>query len=373
MNKFKNKHVIIGHGKHVFTNLYIDVLVNKANVDQDKLVFLTIDSDAETDLPSNVRVSCVSYDRALLSQLSEAKSFTLISFTSTNSFVVKDIYDFEKDLIKKVRIYLTDDELDRWKKIKQQKGVIAESKKLHISSDVVELLPRIKTFITLDKAFRGALSDVLGRDDFNIINVRDPFATMPVEHTDKLNDLFEMKLIHDKPENRILLGSKRERFTLKQLISLIKSFNKQGILNDYKFLLFHHDKVKFTRILIDLYCLYLRYVKKSIVTISYPTVTNSLTYTCMIMSCSHFILQPRGGISSARQYMTNGRGIVCVSEGSPNDRELSYGLGLDLIRFSSFDDLAKKIKNNNVDIEENKIKMREELSSYFKLLKSSYC
>jgi hypothetical protein len=368
---FTNQHLVIGDSNSIFISLYIDVLVNRCHIKQDKIVFVTLDSELNNTLPKNIDIKFITYTDCPTESLATADSITLMSFHKGNSFVVKNLYALNQDLLSKVHIYLTDDEVARWRKIKKKKGRIVPDNKL-IGSNDVEMLPYLKSFITSERAFRKPLNEVLGRNNFRIIDVRDPFSTMPVAQTDKFNEILEMDSVHDQPEKKILIGSKRGSFSFREVRQLLNSLNKQSLLEEYKFIFFTEKRRLRVRILTDLYCQYLRHIKKVLVDVSCPMVTNSLTYTSLIMSCSHFILQGRGGMSSVRGYISNGRGVVCVQKNTPNHFELTHGLELEVISYTSFDNLAQQIDSSDVDIQHNMRKMTATLDRYYQELKNLY-
>ncbi|MGR5133190.1 hypothetical protein [Vibrio alfacsensis] len=364
------KHAIVGFSEHVFANLYLDVLVNKCGVSANNLIFITLDATGK-ECDSDI-VEKVSFDSLSWKELESFETLTFMSLNSLNSHYVDKIFKYSNVFCEKVYIYLTDDELDRWNISKKRNGIIYADKKLNISESCVNVIPNIRAFITLGKAFRDSLEDTLGRSDFRIIEGRDPFGTMPVRHIECLEKIYNLNTHHDSPEMSLLIGSKQGVFSVGQVIKIIEAFHREKLLDKFKFHVFTNKNNKKFRVLIDLYCLYLRKIKKARVDVGFPTATNSLTYTNIVMSCSYLLLQGRGGISTARTYLRLCRGSVAVLNETPNKRELVDGLGLDVISYHDFDDLVEKIKTQKVDIIQNAKKMESDLLKSYASLNELY-
>ena len=62
---YLEKHVIVGKSNHVFTNLYIDVLVTGCGLQSSKFVFLTLDDEDNFTLPAYIKIPIVSYNRLM--------------------------------------------------------------------------------------------------------------------------------------------------------------------------------------------------------------------------------------------------------------------------------------------------------------------
>lgn len=364
------KHAIIADFGHVFTQLYCDVLSKKCNINMDLFLFIHLSQEGRV---KEGDVNILESRDVDFDVFSDIETITFISLNPSNSSFIEELFTYSTEAISKTHIYVTDDELDRWRRCQLEHNEIVADTKYFISDSCVKVIPKVVNFIALDLAFKEPLEAVLGRDDFKIINARDPFWSMPTAHVELLGNILNLNTRHDITENSILIGSKRGVFGLLDVISIIQSFYKSGILSKYKFHLFTYKKKKSLRVLIDLYCMYVRIFKREIVDIGYPVAMNSLAYTNIVMSCSHFIMQGRGGISTARSYLRYGRGVIAVKSSTPNKRELVDALGVNALVYNSYDELAELIKNTEVDVIENQNKMKLDLERSYAELKKLYC
>ncbi len=350
---FKNKHLIVASSNNIFTRLYIDMLINTIGVDAKKLSFISLDDGIHSDIVHEYSIFCNYYKNNTVEELSKAKTITFMSLHKFNSPMIKDLLDFDENLTQKIYIHSSEDELNRWVLTKQKYGKLVSTKKNLVGDTCLSVLPRLTNFITA-QAFRKEMEYVLERKDFTIINARDAFSVMPVQVLTKFQKLYQETSTNTAPDKKILIGVKRNVFSLFEVISILKNMEKQGIITKYKYMIFSYKNRLYFRILLDMYSLYLRHIKKKIVDISYPTVTNSVTYNSLIASCSDIILQKRGSMTTVKEFIRMGRGIVHVKEGTRNELELTQTIGVDVVKYTSFSNLAKNIKMNTVDIQENK-------------------
>ncbi len=77
------------------------------------------------------------------------------------------------------------------------------------------------------------------------------------------------------------------------------------------------------------------------------------------MSCTHLVLQPRGGASTARQLMKWGQGKVYVAKGSHNELFFKDAQNVELCSFSTFDELASSL-GKQIDVNANASKINAE-------------
>ncbi|SHI42700.1 hypothetical protein VA7868_03689 [Vibrio aerogenes CECT 7868] len=369
---FENKNIIVGKSNHVFTNLYIDMLIHNCHIHPDNLGLITLDDEKNTCLPAEHDIFIDYYKNYQLQELSTAKTITFISLNAYNSFLIQALLDFSGVNADKIYIHLTEDELSRWKETHEQYGEIRETKKNSVSSCCLSVLPRIKHFIASEQAFRPEMEILLKRTDFTIVDARDAFSVMPVQLLNKFRELYSEQTQHTQPENKILIGAKRGVFKYLEIISFLRALDKAGILRDYKYMIFTYEKRKFFRVMIDLYCLYLRHIRKTIIDISYPTVTNSVTYNALLVSCSHIILQPRGSMTSVKEFIKMGRGVVHVEKDTRNHLELTLSVGVDVAAYSDPAELAENIKNNHIDIHANQLKVTQRFKDSFAKLNALY-
>lgn len=365
---FEDKNVIIGYSNHPFANLYIDMLLHSCDIASDRICMITLDDEINDTLPSEHKIYIDYYKNHSIGSLSSAKTITFISLKSNNSFLLKELLENSEDVANKIYVHLTEDEMSRWVQTKRKYGKIIITKKNFVSDNCLYVLPKLKNFIASEKAFRDDLEEALGRNDFNIIDARDAFSVMPTLLLDKFRALYHDDSKNTLPENKILIGGKRGAFPFREIVAILNSLDKQGILLKNKYMVFTYEKRKLFRVMLDLYCLYLRHIKKKIIDISYPTVTNSVTYNSLVMSCSHIILQKRGSMTAVKEFVRLGRGVVHVENGTRNERELTQSIDIDVARYSNLAELAKNIEDNNIDIRDNQRRIEERfMDSYHKL------
>lgn len=368
---FKDKHLIIAMANNIFTSLYIDMLINNVGVNAGDLAFVSLDNGDVTALSSKYKVLSGYVRDFSVGDFAQAKTITFISLYKSNSFLVRELLDYQLELIDKIYVYLTEDELDRWVATKVKYGKLVVTKRNFVESSCIEVLPKLKNFIVAE-SFSDELEYVLEHNNFNIINARDAFSVLPVKLLARFEALYEDQSPNTLPEKKVLIGAKRHVFTLSEVLSFLRAMEKVGALLDYKYMIFTYKKRKFFRILIDFYCLYLRHIKRKNIDISYPTTSNSVTYLALVASCSDLILQRRGSMTTVREYLKMGRGVIHVKEGTRNLNELTKTIGVDVAKYSTFEELAKNIKENNIDIQKNKKIAQQYFKNCYELLGKIY-
>jgi hypothetical protein len=366
-----NKVIVIGKSQHVFTKLYIDLLIFHCEVESEDIVFLTLDNCSE-ELDRDTSVIKRTYTDFAISDIEQARNITFISLNKENSFLVDELLSSREENIDKTFIHMTEDELSRWVKTKEKYGFLKVDKKNFMSENCLSSLKKVKKFISSDEAFRKEMVDCLGRDDFEIINARDAFSVLPSRVLSDFAALYKEKNRHNNPENKILIGGKRNVFKLSDVISILKELEKKGVLLEYKYMIFTYHKRKYFRILLDLYCVYLRHIKRKNIDISYPTVTNSITYNSLIMSCSHFILQDRGSMTTVKEFIRMKRGYVHVRTGSRNQREITDTIKIDVEQYQDYHSLVDNIVNPKYDIDENSKIINEHFERSYATLSDLY-
>ncbi|MFA0508764.1 MULTISPECIES: hypothetical protein [unclassified Vibrio] len=364
----QEKHLIVGYSSHIFVNLYIDMLINKCAIHKKNLYFLTLDNN----VIKNSIIESKYYKDFSLEEISSAKSITFISLNKNNSFLFNDICSFNETSIEKIYVHLTEDELTRWVKTKSKNGFLKVTPRNYMSDDCITVLKKIRNFIAAEKAFNQDLQYVLERSDFNITDARDAFSVMPTKELEKFQELYKLKSQAINPEEKILIGAKRGVFTLSETISILNDLDKKGALLDYKYMIFTYNKRRKYRILLDVYCAYLRFFKRKNIDISFPTVTNGVTYNALVMSCNHIILQDRGSMTTIKEYIRMERGIVHVRDKSRNYRELTETIGVQVESYQNFSELASNIVNSKINIKENSLLVVNFFNKSFERLRKVY-
>ncbi|MCV5640750.1 hypothetical protein OFN49_38285, partial [Escherichia coli] len=73
---------------------------------------------------------------------------------------------------------------------------------------------------------------------FNFIDGRDAFKSLPSKLWEELSNLYDGNSSHTKPENRILLGGKKEVFSLSDVISIINFLIFKSKIDNLKLMVF---------------------------------------------------------------------------------------------------------------------------------------
>jgi hypothetical protein len=131
---------------------------------------------------------------------------------------------------------------------------------------------------------------------------------------------------------------------------MLFSLCQNNVGESYKILIMWHKKHRKQRMLLDLYITWLRHIKRQTIDISYVTALSPVAYTSLISSCSHIVLQRRGGASTVRSYLKLGKGIICIPKSSENEFGFKDALGLDIVSFESTDELILGILNSKIDV-----------------------
>lgn len=369
--KFNDKNIIVGFSNHIFVNLYINTLVSKCGIDKSDICFVTLDDTTESE-SSRIGIETYNHTDCPLDEFTSCKTITFMSLGIFNSFLIRKIFEHSAKMIEKTFIHLTDDEVARWVKVKNKTGKLIVNKRSNIDADCIYVIDNAINYIAPNEPFHSSLKFVLGRDNFKLFDGRDAFKTMPTELWDKFTTLYQGDKEHSKPEDRILIGAKRGAFSLLDTISILQNLQAEGVLPKYKCMVFIDKKHKSHRVCIDLYLAYLKHIKKCDVDISFPTPVNNITYNALIMSCSHLILQGRGSMTTARCFISQGRGIVHVLSDSPNEIELTRSEGVKVASFNNFKKLAGNIKNNSINISHNQEKISNSYTLKYEVLSHIY-
>ncbi len=355
---FNDKHVFFISDRDKFFYLHADALINKSEVKVENIcaiVYSTCKGGVANlnELKKLEGVTYFEYEENYVEFISTAKNLTFMSLHECNSGIAKKIIDSNEDVLNRLYLFLTDDEVDRWNKTYLKYNKLTVNKRRYISSDDVYVLKKIKNFIASKETFEEKLKLILNREDINVVDSSLIFDILPTQISKELEQVVHSSNVWSKSEKKILIGSKPRAFSIRQIINIISSCCKAELYNEFSFLLLWPAKKGVRRIIIDLYLLYLRYFKKITVNLSYVTALSPLAYNTLVSSCSHFILQNRGGVSTARLYLKWGQGVVCIDESAENVDMFIDAMNLDVITFASFNELAYKIKQCEIDVARN--------------------
>lgn len=351
---FKNKHVFIFGNNDKFFYLQADALITKANIEPSELCAIVLNYSSKHSFEGLKKVAGVTYFKysdKILESIAESKSITTISLNSKNSNVIRQIIDFDCRLINRLYLFITDDEVDRWSSLFHEKGrFVVDNKKL-IDHDVIEVLSKIKNVIASKATFEPLITSMLNRK-INFIDCGIIFDTLPVELNSKLTSLFsDVKPTEDL---KLLYGTKGMPIgALSGLFSLCSNLVLDK--SQLSFVLLSQNPLKV--LLIELIRVYFYFIKNKRINFDYINPTDPLTYTCIVMSCSHIILQGRGGASTAKAFAKLARGVICIENDTHNSHFFENSYNQQILKYNSIEGLAKKIVTSNVDKNENKLQL----------------
>jgi len=362
MSTFKNKHVFFIGDNDKFFALQADSLIKKANINASNLSVIVLRYSNKDNFDSLNKIKGISYTRYnenLIPSIAQAKTLTSMSLSSKNAWLLRKLLDFSPTLKEKLYIFITDDEVERWNNIYKKHGKLIASTTL-VSNDDISVLKEIKYFIANKKTFEPIITKILQRQvsfiDCNII-----FDILPTDEHKKLASVL-LKIKPKKEKLKILYGSKKglpkkSIFDFYTLCSKIISPNKE-----LEFIIFSQPLRK--KILIALIIFILKLIKNKKITIHHLHPVDSLTYMVIIMSCTHIILQARGGASTARTYAKLGRGALCIEDKTHNSYFFENAYNINILKYDSIEKLAHQISNEYSNAETNQHQLEvDELKS----------
>jgi len=366
MKEISNKHVFICIGDDNFVQMFLDALLSKTNLNKDNFVIAVIPIEAGCSFKKVLDVEIIDYNDNLIPDLVNAKSLTFISLNNWNSRVLNKIIDYDNDVVSKIHIFVTDDEVERWRANFNKNGYLKEDKSQHISENVIKALSYKLNFIMPKGYFYDVISKILNQHG----NIENASSIFDILLTDQSKKLLQIVNSIPKDDKKILLGSKAGSFGFRATIKIFDSFYKLKMTDRYKFVCFNQGKHKIALIL---YVFLMKIFRKINIQIEFFPITDALTYNSMVSSISYFILQNRGGGTTARNFAKWGCGSLCIMKDSPNSNVFKDIYKIDIIDFEKYDEIANKIKDSHhIDIQQNRIKIMDEESRALEVLSNLY-
>ena len=367
MKDMLNKHIFMCIEYDNFIQLFVDALVSKTNLNKDNFAIVIIPLKPRYPFNKFLDVEFIDYNDHLIPDLVNAKSLTFISLNNWNSVVLNKIIDQDNKIVSKVNILITDDEVDRWNKNFNKNSYLKEDESQHISLEVIKALSYRLNFIMPHKYFYNVLKKILNIDETNVIDASIIFDMLLADQSEKLFQIVKSTYKEDK---KILIGSKANSFGFRATTKIFNSFYKSKMIHKYKFICLNQGVHKIALIL---YIFFMKVFKNVNLQLEFFPTTDSLTYNSMTSSISYFILQNRGGGSTARNYAKWGCGVLCTLKDSPNSQVLKDVFKIDLINFENYDEIANKIKDSqHIDVQQNRKKIMDEESRSIKVLSRIY-
>ncbi|NIY94219.1 hypothetical protein [Vibrio diazotrophicus] len=368
---FNDKHVFLITDRDKFLYLHLHTLIENNVLRKEDLIIIVLPSKKNecyfVNLSKLSGLKYLKYNDDLLSDITESRSLTVMSLSSINSDYVMKIIDKKNSFRKKIAIYITDDEVERWVLSKKKYGNISEDYSLLISKSTLDSLAVINNFMAPNIPFKRVLTDVLGRK----VNIIDACAVFNIMSNYSYEEMLKIENnIKDNSSTKILFSSKSIGYKkILHLFFLCKKISKAEGLFDI-FIFIENKRVSlFFYFVSTLVLVFFRNVR-----ITNFRHCNPLFYLSIVLSCHCFVLQNRGGGSTAIQYIKLKAGRVFVRDRSPNMEILSKYFELKLSAFNSINDLASQIikKEDSVDLSYNEQCINKKINNSFKNLKSYY-
>lgn len=369
---FQNKHVFIIGDIDSFFYLHIDALIEKAGISPDLFCAIVLNYSEKDNFDTLIKkddVSYFKYSDSLLPKITQAKSITTMSLFSLNSNVVNKIINTKNDVIDKLFIFITDDEVDRWKYVNEKNGELVKDVKNLISSDDIHVLKKIRYVIAKKETFEPLLLKILGRK-IQFIDCGIIFDTLPVNSHDKLESLL-LEHPNTTTSIRMLLGTKGVSIRTCLDFFIFNLMLPANIKTELSFIILNQSN-SLIRYLMESLRILIKLTKRNAVQVNYFSNTDALTYTSIVMSCTHILLQGRGGASTARTYAKLARGIICVRESTHNCHFFEKSYKIDLIKYSSLSELASKIMISKHDLISNSEKLKKSELDWVDTFKKLY-
>jgi len=365
----KNKHIFIITDIDKFFYLQANALIEKSKIKASSLCAIVIKGSGEDNFEKVKKVKGVEYiryDEKIIDDIIQAKTITSMSLSSYNSWLINKLIKTDESILDKYYIFITDDEVDRWKSICAKNGELIADDTKFMTKDDVEILKKVKNMIALKIVFEPVISKILNRK-INFINTGVIFDTLEFKKHLQLEALLSGYQVNN--EFKILYGTKG---VTKESIKEFYKFVSKLKLNNKKisFVIFARHPLKI--ILLELIRLYLRIFKNKNFGINYLNHTDPLTYTCIVMSCSHIILQDRGGASTAKLFAKLGRGALCIKNNIHNSYFFEKGHNLEILKYNSIEHLRDLIMQRDVDLEKNSKQIMKLEREWIKIFKTLY-
>ncbi|MEZ8511524.1 hypothetical protein AB6D22_11825 [Vibrio splendidus] len=367
---FLNKNIIVGFENHVFTKLYIDVLIRKCSIKEEDIVLISLSESDQIDHLKGTNVKLVNYRNVDLAALVSCKTVTSISLSLSNAPFLKSLLECSDKFIGKLYIHLTDDEVARWLKTIDKHGSLIQTRNNQINEDCLFVLSKVINFIAPEPYFRPSLEKILKRQELNFYDARDAFKSMPNELWDEFECMRSKFVEETQAENKILIGAKADSFTVLEILSIIYRLGMAGVLNQHKLLVFVKPKRVFSRLVIDTFLALFK--MKCVVDISYVTPTNNINYNALIMSCSDIILQGRGSMSTARSFISGGNGAIHVKVETPNFIEMTESEGISVNGYNTLAEIPQSFENKPKATDENQKIMKNRFLHKYQVLNKIY-
>ncbi|WP_417436014.1 hypothetical protein [Idiomarina abyssalis] len=371
---YKGKNLFFISNRDKFFKLQADSLVNKAGVRKDSIIAIVFEVDKEIEVTKIDGIEYVDFNVSDLNLMMEAKSFTFMSLNNWNAPIAEALINKDKRILQKLYIFITDDEVERWKINYQKNKCLTEDFNSNISKSCISVLQNVKNFIAPVPYFKELILKVLDRKDVEFINCSIIFEILPFEQSQLLRESTgrdESYLKNNK--KRVLIGTKS--YKIIPFLKVLNDFNRyQKSSGEAVELLVFQNLLN--RFLIDAFLLVRKLLRLKNTNVTYLSEMPPHLYSSLIGSCDYILLQDRGGASTARVFAKWGAGALLIKYGSPNYYFFKDVYKIDFISFDEKLKVSERIRHENLDTHSNSCKIIEEerrsIEIYRKLYDQEY-
>lgn len=350
---YKHKNIFFISDRDYFFQLQADALINKVGIEADSIlavVYKTGQGAVSSEKPRGIRY--IKYEDINLKDLLEAKSFTFISLNNWNSPIVEKLIDLNDCIIEKLYIFITDDEVERWRKNREENGVLSVDLNAHISESCIQVLKKVKFFIAPTPYFKPVISRALNRNALEFYNCSIIFDILPHEASGLLKKSLNVSGRNEpSQELRVLIGTKGVNwvFLLKIIWYFTKALRKRE-LNKVRILVLLEQK---NQKIIDRLLFLKRFLGVKVVDFTYLSRMPPHLYNATVASCDVILLQDRGGASTARLFCKWACGTLVIRKKTPNYFFFKDVYNIDFISFERLKEIPSLLKREKIDNEKN--------------------
>ena len=355
---FEGKHVFFISDRDRFFCLFGDALIAKLGLRAENVVAIVFKTDRQPMRSTRLAgASYLDYEGVEIDTLSEAKSVTFMSLNRWNSPIARRLIEADEKYLEKIHIFITDDEVDRWKQNYSANGKLIENLGLNISDNCIYVIERVMYFIAPKAYFHDKIREVSNRKDIIFLDASIIFDVLPHTYSEMMRTIFCENLEFGAGGARVLVETKG--FSWKKLFRFLNNPVLQKRSSNMQFFCFINPR---RRLLVEIFRAYSKFLGRASFNITYLAPMPPQMYNAMLASCTHLILQDRGGASTARLFAKWGRGRIAVRRNSPNHIFLEECYGIDLYLYdqeeaideSFFDDFDSVASARKVCAEEQR-------------------
>lgn len=371
VDELTNKHVFFISDADKFFFLLADSLINKMSVPPSSIVAVVYKSGRQPSKGKRLEnVRYLNYDETLIECYSNAMTITFMSLLAWNSCIARALIDQNDSVLKKLFIFITDDEVARWRANFEEHGRLLPDPRKFISEDCIFTLKRIKNFICPEAYFKEKIAQVVGRDDLSFYNATIVFDILPCRYSRYMREIVMGSIALDGNKKRILYKTKACGW--KSFLFFLRIVFRSGSVDNADIYVFID---KYRRLPIFLYILFQRLLGKTNIDVIALSNVPPPVYNSLLAACTHIILQDRGGASTARVFLKWGRGEVLVKKDSPNHFFFEDAYGVDIKSYANDSELLEFIAApiGKSVLSTNSQKLEQEEMRSLAVLSEIYC